>query len=1021
MAEAHYVLVADGDPLALAATAGVLEDAGFRVTRAADCAGVLFQARARHPSLVLLGENLPGTGGIGALRQIRDDPALESVSVVMLGTRGAAPERHDDALDAGADGHILRPLPNASLLARVRAHLRQRERIDGYRASEAKARKLIDRQADAVLVVDCMGVIQFANRVAGELFGQPPAGLAGMPFGFPVEAGCGASEVQELDIIRRGRMTAVTEMRVLSIDWEGQQAWVATLRDITGRRAAEMAVRESRALLDMASSVARLGAWSFDCATRTRLWSDSARAMLGVAPGATLRLSQAIAMVAPEHRATVRNSFAACLRDGTPYDIEAELTTLDGRRIHVRSLGEALREDGRIVRVQGAFQDNTNLKLAEQSVARGERRFRELTEAMPIVVWTATPGGMVDYINSRFFDYTGIPAGAPPETCWRQALPPEDLDSLGQPWAHAVRTGDPFEIEYRIRRGSDRSFRWHVVRAVAIRDEAGAIAKWYGTAMDIHEARLMQEEARRLLERAERANRAKSRFLAGMSHELRTPLSGIIGYAQLLQLDGGLNAHQAARVQAMLDAGAHLLEMINCVLDISQIEADRLDLHPCPMDPRTSALACLDLIRHAGETKGLELRFTVAPDVPRQILADPTRLRQVLLNLLGNAVKFTASGSVGLSLETAMDGARLLVSVTDTGPGVSAGFRGRLFQDFDRLGADAEGVVEGAGLGLALSARLAALMGGSLVHGDNPGGGSVFWLDMPLTAAEEPQARPAEPGAARRSERPLRLLIVDDVDMNRNIANAFLREGGHQAVCVGSGAEAVAEAAGGGYDAILMDVRMPGMDGLEATRRIRALPGPCGLVPVIAVTAQVFAEQIDDCRRAGMDSHLGKPFSQAALLEAVARAAPMEDRNGGISLASNVPADKADGSVPPVAEKSGEPVFDRDAFGRTAAFLAPDAVARHLQSLAAQGHDILHCLRGPPAMPASACGDLVDAAHSLGGSAGLFGFRLLLSCARAYEAAAEEESPETMAALCALGAAIDASLPHMLGMDQDAS
>ena len=143
MAEAHYVLVADGDPLALAATAGVLEDAGFRVTRAADCAGVLFQARARHPSLVLLGENLPGTGGIGALRQIRDDPALESVSVVMLGTRGAAPERHDDALDAGADGHILRPLPNASLLARVRAHLRQRERIDGYRASEAKARKLI--------------------------------------------------------------------------------------------------------------------------------------------------------------------------------------------------------------------------------------------------------------------------------------------------------------------------------------------------------------------------------------------------------------------------------------------------------------------------------------------------------------------------------------------------------------------------------------------------------------------------------------------------------------------------------------------------------------------------------------------------------------------------------------------------------------------------------------------------------------------------------------------------------------
>jgi CheY-like chemotaxis protein len=318
----------------------------------------------------------------------------------------------------------------------------------------------------------------------------------------------------------------------------------------------------------------------------------------------------------------------------------------------------------------------------------------------------------------------------------------------------------------------------------------------------------------------------------------------------------------------MLDAGKHLLEMINCVLDLSQIEANRVELHPCAVDPRNIALACLDFVRPAAEAKGLALRLSDGRALPGHVMVDPTRFRQVVLNLLGNAVKFTTQGSVELRLLTTTDGEGLRVGVADTGPGIPAALHGQLFQDFERLGTDAP---EGAGLGLALSARLVALMEGQLNYEPNPTGGSLFWLDLPSVVIKDDLQIEATPDSKAQPFRPLHLLVVDDVAMNREIAGAFLRAAGHTVGYAGSGAEAVEAATSSDYDAILMDVRMPGMDGLEAARRIRALADKRGHVPIIALTAQAFAEQVQECRRAGMDSHLAKPFTPEALRDAVAR------------------------------------------------------------------------------------------------------------------------------------------------------
>jgi CheY-like chemotaxis protein len=321
--------------------------------------------------------------------------------------------------------------------------------------------------------------------------------------------------------------------------------------------------------------------------------------------------------------------------------------------------------------------------------------------------------------------------------------------------------------------------------------------------------------------------------------------------------------------------------MIHGVLDLSEIETERAELRLATTDLRALAAACLDLIRPMAEAKGLALTLAIAADLPSNVMTDPTRLRQMLLNLLGNAAKFTGTGTVALRVQTAAGGGGLRFEIADTGPGIPAEQSHRLFEEFQRIDTDQVRTVEGAGLGLSLAARIAALMGGRIGHTENPGGGSIFWVELPLASigAAAPLAGlpdtvdpvQAQAQAAPIPQRPLRVLVVDDIAMNRDIAAAFIRSAHHDVVCVESGAEAIAAVAGSDFDVVMMDVRMPEMDGLEATRRIRALDGVRGRVPIVALTAQVFTEQLAECRNAGMDSHLVKPFTVETLLDAVAR------------------------------------------------------------------------------------------------------------------------------------------------------
>jgi len=426
-----------------------------------------------------------------------------------------------------------------------------------------------------------------------------------------------------------------------------------------------------------------------------------------------------------------------------------------------------------------------------------------------------------------------------------------------------------------------------------------------------------------------------------------------------------------------MHAGGHLLEMIERVLDFASIEAARTELNPALVSVRDLTERCIAFISPIATEQRLTLRVVTAPDAPQQIVADPARLRQVVLNLLGNAVKYTNTGGVELHVLAGATAGGLRIEVADTGRGISEASRHRLFQDFERL--DAATSVEGTGLGLAIAARIVKLMGGTINHFANPSGGSVFWFDLPTAAI--PSTPPPEPVRIAASRTSRRLLLVDDIAMNRDVIGAFLSAAGHAVVLAEGGRQAEQLAAEQSFDLILMDVRMPDVDGLEATRRIRALPGPIAQVPILALTANTFPDQVAQCRAAGMDGHVAKPVDYETLIgaidDALARAAscPAQDR-----LVLQLP--DAAVEMPPVR-------LDRAVLDQTLAFLPPDGVIAAFQSLRNRKEEMLRLFDR-----AAGLSQQTDAAHALASTAGLFGFTALSAVARRFEQAVMQDEPE---------------------------
>ena len=371
---------------------------------------------------------------------------------------------------------------------------------------------------------------------------------------------------------------------------------------------------------------------------------------------------------------------------------------------------------------------------------------------------------------------------------------------------------------------------------------------------------------------AERALAARTDFLASVSHEIRTPMNGIVGVLNLLRREQLTDEGRGLLGEA-INCSEMLAQLINDVLDFSKIEAGKLELSPTAADPLAIVEAVANLMRGQAEAKGLYLRLT-APDAIGHVSVDTVRLRQCLFNLIGNAVKFTERGGVEVRLTVTGEGAqqRLRCDIADSGIGVPEAARATLFDRFQQADRDIARQFGGAGLGLAISNSLVRLMGGELDFVSRPGEGSTFWLEIPaprvVAVASRHEAPPAEAPLTG-----LLVLVVDDNRTNRLVAVKSLEALGAAAEAVDNGAAAIEAVDRTNFDLVLMDINMPAMDGLEATRRIRALASQAAATPVIALTADVMSHQRQSYRMAGMDGVVAKPFSPSQLLGEIAKIA----------------------------------------------------------------------------------------------------------------------------------------------------
>lgn len=630
------------------------------------------------------------------------------------------------------------------------------------------------------------------------------------------------------------------------------------------------AQEEKAELLHLAGNLLGLGHWRYDFLSGQVTWSDEVYRIHGL-DRATFDPSfhDALNSYHPDDRPIILRHVEHARATGKGYDCQLRLVRADGSERLTQSTGRCLLDDDGVpIALFGVFQDITDKHIADQRLRESEERFRLLASNATDIVTECDLSGRFRYVSPAVTAVTGYTQD---EVVGKLALDfahPDDRDRVEKEIALALRSPGVTQIEHRHIR-KDGTVIWIQSRPrLAIDPLTGKPGAVTDVMRDITAQKAMQADLIAARAAADEASRIKSDFLANMSHEIRTPLTAILGFSTLLTGRDDIPEDARVHIGRIARAGQSLLSIVNDVLDFSKLEAGQYELRAETCDPVEVCHEAFLMFAPLAQEKGIALDFEQGSDLPGHVELDPHRLRQILLNLVGNAIKFTDTGSVGMTVGYDVTGAALVVSIRDSGVGMDEEQCSRLFQRFSQVDASSTRKHGGTGLGLAICKGLSEAMGGSISVTSDPGAGSTFSFSVSAPAVEAPAAISvtAEPDYGLELDG-LRLLVVDDNPANREIVSTLVGKLGVEVFEAEDGPQGISMARQLPFDIIVMDLRMPGMSGVQAARAIKSESGPNQSVPILGFSADshVRTEDMSD-----FDGLVSKPIVFTELIGAMA-------------------------------------------------------------------------------------------------------------------------------------------------------
>ncbi|HWI15077.1 MAG TPA: PAS domain S-box protein, partial [Burkholderiales bacterium] len=863
----------------------------FRVAQAFDGAEGLRLAGEVMPDLIITDLMMPAMSGSQMIGKLRQERRFDRIPVLVLSAKA------DDALrikllEHDAQDYVVKPFSAQELVARARnlvamkrsqeqlevavgqLEAQSRNKSDQLVQSEQRFRLMVESVRDyAIFMLSSGGKVASWNLGAERLTGYSEAEVLGRDVsafyteddrrrGRPaanLEAAAQHGQYAE-DCIRVRKdgsayYAQVTISRISDGDG-GSDRFVKVIRDVNERRLAEEALKKSESKLKWLIDSNTIGVIQYRYDGTVTESNDALLRMLGFTreefdrDGLSWR-----ERTPPEWTVADMNGMEQLRARGVMSPFEKEFCRKDGSRAAVM-VGAANFEWSRDEGIAYVL-DVSELKKAELALKESEAKFRTIANAMPQMVWSTQPDGYPDYYNDRWYEFTGMPESSTDGEEWNGMFHPEDQQRAWDVWRHSLETGEPYEIEYRLRHRSGQ-YRWTLGRALPVRNESGEIVRWMGTCTDIHEQKIAQEALRQ-------SDRRKDEFLAMLAHELRNPLAPIMAAADLLAVGKPDEKKLRAISEVICRQTEHMTGLIEDLLDVSRVTRGLVTIEKEPVDVKSVVTEAVEQARPFIENKRHHLALHIASQ-PATVSGDKKRLVQVLTNILNNAAKYTPEGG-RIRLDLEVDEHNVTLAIRDNGVGMTPELAARAFDLFAQGARTSDRSLGGLGIGLALVRSLVHLHGGTVVaRSDGPGKGCELVVSLPCLHGNSARAaQQSAPAATHENARRLRVMIVDDnVDATQMLA-LLLESSGYEVLVGHHPRSAIELARIGRPDVCLLDIGLPEMDGYELAQRLRLLPG-LQSTRFVALTGYGQPKDHDLSMAAGFATHFVKPIDAQTLL-----------------------------------------------------------------------------------------------------------------------------------------------------------